>query len=238
MARTFNYKAVAVQLRKYGFKPKYGSHTKGSASPQSKAALKRQWNKVRLFTPGGSKQKFKFVVTNTPDKVEAMKGMNPKVRTPTGFFVRVPAGVKHYRVSFKGGQLKISAEGKRGGKRTERIYRLNSRSLAKNPAAEIERVTGQKVGEFMEGRLVVNGHDSHTFEHNQLGEFEKYVAEFFLVSQDPNRASYLKGRYHGKKISPETFTDIFHVKIITQTKSRHVRKTTKRRKKKTKVRGR
>lgn len=224
--RKTDFREIARKLRSYGYRPKYGSGKKGSGSPQAKAGLLRTWEKVRLFAVAGKAAKkgaykFKFVRADTREKREAMKGLNPKVRTPAGFFVRVPTGAKRYRVSFKGSVLKVSAEGIRGGKREERIFRLDPRKLAQNPRAEIERVTGKRAGKFQEGRLVVNGHDSHTIEHNSLAEFEKYVAAFFLQSQDPNRAGAMKGRYHGRKISAQTFADIFHIKLITQTASPH-----------------
>ena len=217
--KPFDYKAAAAALRSYGFKPKFGSKKKGCSAPTYKTTVKQQFEKIRLFVPGGSKNEFVFVETDTPEKVKASEGLNPKVRTPTGFFIQKPKGAKKFKITFEGENVVINATGQRGGKRKEKIYRLNPKGLAKNPQAEIERVTGKKVGKFLEGRLVVNGNDSHNFEHGQLAEFEKYVAEFFLQSQDPNRDGVLKGRFHGKAISARTFTDIFHVKLITQTDS-------------------
>lgn len=235
--KVFDYKSASIALRKVGFKPKYGTRKKGSTSPQAKAALRKQWEKVRLYikpTLAGRiyKYKFKFVETNTPQKRAAMEGMNPKVRTPTGFFVRIPTGVKSYRIKFNKRGVEIHAVGKRGGKRVEKIYKLNARNLAKNPEKEIRRVTEIHKPHFIEGRLVVNGHDSHRFEHNDFAEFEEYMAEFFEQSQDPSIEGKLKNRYHGDAITPKQFTDIFHVKVINQSPSTDVSKKKRKNRKK------
>ena len=235
----FDYAGRAKALRKFGYVPKYGSKKKGSTSPAAKAAVRKLWNKIHVYAVPGEaarkgKYKFKFVRADTPAKVEAMAGLNPKVRTPTGFFVRVPTNAAHYRVGFKGGVLKVTAEGRRGGKRTEWTYRLNAKKLAEDPPREIRRVTDKRP-KIKTAKLVVNGFDAHTFQRLEsdfdLDEFETYIADFYNQSQEPEKqrkAHIYPARFHGAKVSPKEFTDIFHLKLITQTPSRKKSRVKKR----------
>lgn len=225
----FNHADAARKLRKYGFTFALLSKRKGANKAANKAAVTRALKKVSLYLPGGNKkQEFKFIPANTKAKVEAMQSVEPKVKTPNGFFVKIPKGVKSYKIKFskdrKTGETRvvITVIGKRGGKRTEKAYKLNPALLALNPEQEIERVTRMKFkeGQHIDIKFTVNGFDSHTSKpKNSLSDFEKYAPDFFLAAIDPNhKPSYAASRFHGKQgsLTPEQFTDIFHIKIIRQ----------------------
>ncbi len=226
---TINHAKVARQLRAYGFAFKLLSKRKGSSSPANKAAVTRALNKVKFYLPEGNKeQEFKFIPANTSAKVEAMQSVEPKVKTPKGFFVKIPKGVKSYKIKFakdrKTGETRvvITIIGKRGGKRVEKAYKLNPALLALNPEKEIERVTRRKFkeGQHIDIKFTVNGFDSHTSKpRNSLSDFEKYAPDFFWAAIDPNhKPSYAASRFHGKQgsLTPEQFTDIFHIKLVRQ----------------------
>lgn len=209
------YAAKAKALRALGYKLNYGTRKATGKQAAARAQITRIYKRVAPYMLG-KKQVFKFVKADTKEKRAAMDGLNPKVRTPKGFFVRIPKGAKKYRLKFAGGKLRIEAEGQRGGKRTEEIYRLNPAALAKNPEKEIARATAGKSNRKTVGvRLVVNGYDATKLERG-MREFQKYMAAFFMQSQDPNAKRRGVGGYKGKKITPRQFADIFHVKLITQ----------------------
>ena len=229
--KRFDYAALAAQLKKVGYSLKYGTKKRGANSPQARAAVRKAWEKVRLYLVAGKaaekhEYRFKFVKANTRQKVKAMDGLNPKVRTPNGFFVRIPTNVKSYRIKFTGGVLQVEAVGMRGGRRVEKIYALNASKLAKSPEKEIRRVTNIPKPKPIKGRLVVNGFDSHHFDKESFADFENYLVEFYAESQDPTlKQKGLPGFHGSEAISPEQFADIFHVKLISQTPSNE--KTTK-----------
>ncbi len=185
------YAAKAKALRALGYKPTFGTRRANAAS---KAQVTRLYKKIAPYLVG-KKQTFKFVKADAKEKRDAMAGLNPKVRTPKGFFVRVPKGAKKYRLKFGGGKLRIDAEGARGGRRTEEIYRLNPAQLAKDPQAEIARATAGKSRNKKIGiRLTVNGYDAATLSHS-MKEFSQYMFALFMQSQNPKAKRRMVGGY-------------------------------------------
>jgi len=218
----------AKLLRRFGYKVRLKPKT-----PAHKAHLSRQWKKVSRFVEPGKyarkhKFAFRFVETKTQAKREIAKGIHPTAKTPKGVFVRVPTNVRSYRIKWKKDSLQVEAVGLRGGRRVERVAKLDARALVRDASGEIRRVTNRLQGkrQWKAAKLVVNGYDAATIK-SRKGEpggwdtpdsWFHYMDRFFATAVEGTDSVVT---YHGKpgQMSAKQFAEIFHIKVITQDES-------------------
>lgn len=234
--KRFDYREKARQLRAYGFKTKYGTHRKGAGSPQAKAAVKRQWEKIRVYTPGGSKQDFVFREATAEQKKVFRGTLSKKQQTPGGFFFPVPKGIKrrNFRIKPKtANEVEVEGRGERGGFRREIIKAVDPEKLAIDPKKAVRDLVGKlRPSQVL---ITVNGFNS-TAPPYSWEAFLTYAPELFAQLMDPNRKAHpvykgtgkggriahsrTRGNGHPEPMEPEEIADIFHVKLIYQQKSR------------------
>lgn len=231
------YKERAVKLRKFGFEVKYGTKRRGAQKPSAKSEVTRTWEKVKHYVEN-TKQKFVFRKVSGKKKKILQAGLSDKQFTPSGYFLRVPKGAKRAprtKIDTKRDVVTYQYEGKKGGRLTEEIHRIDPELLLEDPPRVILAM-GRKKDRVV---LTVNGFDSSTTREYSLDNLAFYIAEDLLPKfLDPNvDAEYT--RRHGKGSRDENdFVDIFHIKLLRHEKSNKKRKRkNKVTKRKTKRRG-
>lgn len=225
--QALTYSQKAKLLRTYGFKLKYG--VRGATGKKEKAAVTRQWNKVKLYV-GNKKQVFKFRKAKGRELTMVKEGLTKEQVTPGGYFQRIPKGAKKVtKFKRKGNTLLFQAEGPKGGRIREEIHRIDPKLLAEDPPRAIYSLAKKRDKVI----LTVNGFDSSTTLSYSLDALANYVALDLLPKfLDPN-VDPAYTRLHGKrrgslKQKLSQFSDIFHVKIIRYQSRR--KKVTKKRK--------
>ncbi len=213
------YKRRAALLKRHGVPVDFNTGASKrkrakSLSPARKAQVSKKWEQVKFYLEG-EKQKFVFKKASPKMRKKMAKGLASKQVTETGFFVRVPKGVKRaptYK-EIKGG-VEYKATGPKGGKRREIIKEIDAEQLADDPKAAIESLKPR--GRVNQIFLTVNGFDSEKTIYRDLEQLAFYFTDDLLPRlMDPAAFPEHAARHGKRALTEEEISDIFHVKFVT-----------------------
>lgn len=267
IARSYGVKITPRRTVRKGYTTRKGVKVAAVKEPAANYTkrIKRAYAKVKPYVES-KKQEFIFrPLPKTKAARKAVKNALPsKTVTATGFFFKVPKGVrrKDFKIDVRdNGEIRVKARGKRGGVRNEVIREMDAEKIADNPEQAVRDIlrdmeenesgemrTVRKLSKPAEVRIMVNGFDGRTA--YSWDAFLTYAPELLKQLQDPNREAHpvYKGSgkndrlAHEKKggdgFDAEEIADIFHVKLIYQTDSISQNEPTKRKKAKARPRRR
>lgn len=194
-------------LRSVGYKLSLGQRGGGRASKHSlasrKGAVTKLWKKKGLYLDE-RKSVWKHVEAGSDNK---FRFAGSKVRTPTGFFVKVPKGIRKrdYRLKFKGSVLTVDTY-IRGSKRVrhDTIIPLKASRIVRGAERyikqELKKIDPKGLANKTMVRIMVNGWDSiATYDFKQIGQ---YMADLW------------RDDFRDEGYSAEEFEDTFHLKVL------------------------